>query len=422
MLALAAILASAASPQPDIFLISVDTLRADRLGCYGYELPTTPNLDRFAAESLLFEDAICEVPLTGPSFSSMLTSHFPRTTGATKNGIRIPDWAPTVPELLKTAGYETVCVQSNWTLKGKLCGLNRGFDVYDDDMDSKRWGVLKPERVGDDVLERALELLENRDTAKPLFAWFHFSDPHAPYKLHEDYNPWGTRTAHLDEVDSVRARYDSEVAFTDAQIAHLLEALPTKNRFIIFVGDHGESLYEHDYLGHGRRVHQTGLHVPLMINGPSIAPGRSDAPVRGIDVGTTLMAVAGLQPLKTMEGFNLLNQEVIARDRLRVVETYGGAVPQIAGIHGLLADKPPMRQSAIWAGWKLIQLGPETELYNLKSDPRELENHADDMPEKVAEMSAKIETWSEATLRSESDEATLNEDDVEALESLGYVD
>lgn len=420
MLALVALLASAASP--DIYLISVDTLRADHLGCYGYDLPTSPNIDRLAAESLLFEDFICEVPLTGPSFSSMMTAHYPRTTGATKNGIRIPDWAPTVAENLKDAGYETVCVQSNWTLKSKLSGLDRGFDVYDDDMDTKRWGVLKPERLGDDVLERSLILLEERDAAKPLFAWFHFSDPHAPYKMRKKYNPSGKRSATMNETDSARARYDSEIAFADAQIAQLIEAIPKENAFIVFVGDHGESLYEHDYLGHGRRIYQTGLHVPFMIHGPNIEPGRTDAPARGIDLGVTLLALAGIDPMKGMVGLNLLQSEAIPRDRMRVVETYGGAVPQISGVREMLENAPPMRQSVLHEGWKLIQLGPRTELYNLIDDPEELDNRAKEKPDRVDKLAKVIEAWSAAYKRGDSDEAALNEDDLEALDSLGYLD
>lgn len=420
MLALVALFASAASP--DIFLISVDTLRADHLGCYGYELPTSPNIDRFADGGLLFEDFICEVPLTGPSFGSMMTSQFPRTTGATKNGVRIPDWAPTVAETLQAAGYETVCVQSNWTLKRKLSGLDRGFDVYDDEMDSKRWGILKPERLGDEVLKRSLKLLEERDTSKPIFAWFHFSDPHAPYKMHEDYNPSGKRTSGMSEIDSVRARYDSEIAFTDSQIARLLEALPTENAYVVFVGDHGESLYEHDYLGHGRRIHQTGLHVPLIMRGPNIEPGRTDAPARGIDIGVTMLSLAGLEPAKAMQGANLQDFAAIPRNRVRVVETYGGAVPQIAGVRGMLANKPPMRQSVLWNDWKLIQLGPEIELFNLGADPEETDNRAKEHPERVAELTKLIDEWSSENQRGSADEAALNEDDLEALESLGYLD
>jgi arylsulfatase A-like enzyme len=420
VLALAALLATAASP--DIYLISVDTLRADHLGCYGYTLPTSPNIDRLAAESLLFEDFICEVPLTGPSFGAMMTSNYPRTTGATKNGIRIPDWAPTVAEHLKAAGYETVCVQSNWTLKSKLSGLDRGFDVYDDDMDSKRWGVLKPERLGDDVLERSLKLIEERDAAKPMFAWFHFSDPHAPYKMHSKYNPTGKRTSGMSETDSVRARYDSEIAFTDAQIAKLLEAIPTENAYVVFVGDHGESLYEHDYLGHGRRIYQTGLHVPFMIRGANIEPGRTAAPARGIDLGVTLLSLAGLDPVDGMKGLDLRDSRNVPHDRVRIVETYGGAVPQISGVREMLANKPPMRQSVLLEEWKLIELGPRTELYNISTDPGELENRAKEKPDHVAELSGLIEEWSAAHQRGDADEATLNEDDLEALESLGYLD
>ena len=123
-----------------------------------------------------------------------------------------------------------------------------------------------------------------------------------------------------------------------------------------------------------------------------------------------------------MLGLNLRNPQAIPHDRARVVETYGGAVPQIAGVRGLLADKPPMRQSVLLQKWKLIQLGPDTELYNLQADPAELVNLAKDRPEHVAELASLIEKWSLEYQSGDADEAALNDDDMEALESLGYLD
>ncbi|HNT88169.1 MAG TPA: sulfatase-like hydrolase/transferase, partial [Candidatus Hydrogenedentes bacterium] len=136
---------------PNVVLLSVDTLRADFLGCYGCPYPTSPHVDRLAAESLVFDDAVCEVPLTAPSMSSMLASRYPRMIGMTRNGLRLPAGIQTVAQEFQNAGYFTFCVQSNWTLKTKLSHIDRGFDVYDDHFHQKRWGILKGERSADEV-------------------------------------------------------------------------------------------------------------------------------------------------------------------------------------------------------------------------------------------------------------------------------
>lgn len=406
---------------PNVVFLSVDTLRADYLGFYGFEHNTSPNLDRLAAESLVFDDCICEVPLTAPSFGSMLTSRFPRMTGLTRNGLRMPADVPTVVESFRAAGYFTFCVQSNWTLKSELSGLDRGFDVYEDDFHKKRWGIVKSERYADEVTRIALEQLDTRNTAKPFFAWIHYSDPHAPYELHRDHRPIGGGLWFKKNRDKVRIKYASEVAFTDACIGTLLDALPRENTVIVFVADHGESLYEHDYLGHGRRIYRTEVRIPFMIHAAGIAPGRSNAPVRGIDLGPTLLGLAALAPVAGMLGRDILH-DVPEPNRVRVFETYGGAVPKLPGVHALMADKAPMRQGAILEGWKLILGGSQPELFYLPDDPGELNDLSAAEPERLKELQGLIETWDKRTGRGTNESASLNADDVSALEALGYVE
>lgn len=419
-MALSAAPSSDSAGQPNVVLLSVDTLRADRLGCYGYPLATSPRLDAFAKEALLFEEAICEVPLTSPSFGSMLSSRYPRMNGATRNGLRMPDLVPLVQEVFRNAGYQTFCVQSNWTLKGKLSGLNRGFDIYDEHFDRKRWGFIKPERRADEVSRIAREWLAARDPARPFFAWIHFSDPHAPYRQHRDYNPSGKRTPRRGKEQSVRARYDSEIAFTDQHIQEVLDALP-ENTCVVFVADHGESLYEHDYLGHGRRIHQTGLHIPLMIRAAGVSPGRSKVPARGTDIGPTLLGLAALPRPPGMLGLDLLHDSIPA-ERPRVIETYGGAVPHVPGAKALMADAKPLRQGVIEGGWKLILGGETPELYHLADDPQELQNLARRYPERVEKLRARITEWDASTSAGEGTGEKLSEEDVRALGSLGYLD
>ena len=419
LLSVLALLTAADAP-PNVVLLSVDTLRADRLGCYGYALDTSPNLDALAEKSLLFEDCVCEVPLTSPSMVSMLCSRYPRMTGVTRNGLPLPRGVPTVPERFKQAGYQTFCVQSNWTLKDKLSGLARGFDIYDDGFNKKRWGFIKAERDADEVTARALRLLDKRDKDKPFFAWFHYTDPHAPYNMHKKHNPSGKRAWLLKNVEKVRVKYDSEVAFTDAWIGPLLEALP-ENTALLFVGDHGESLYEHGYLGHGRRIYQHEMRIPLFIHAPNVKPGRSKAPARGIDIGPTLLGLAGIAPVAGMLGTDLLAAPP-APDRVRVVETYGGAVPKLPGAKTLMADAPPMRQGVLLEGWKLIINGRKRELYDLSTDPDELENLAAGDKERVAALEALIKAWDEATGHGDVLEEHLSAEDRRALDALGYLE
>jgi arylsulfatase A-like enzyme len=416
-----ALVLAASLSAPNVILISVDTLRADHLGFYGHTVATSPNLDRLAKESLVFDDMVCEVPLTGPSFTAMMTSRFPRSTGVTRNGIRLPEDVPTTAERFAAAGYETICVTSNWTLKSKLSGLDRGFGVYDDGFRKRRWVVLKSERDAKDVTDIAVEQLQARDNARPLFAWFHYSDPHAPYKYHDAFKVSTPEDYPDDPGAEEKARYDSEIAYTDAQIQRLVSALPMGETYIVFVGDHGESLREHDYLGHGRRMYQNNLHIPLFIHGPGLAPGRTSAPARGIDLGPTLLSLAGLDPVDGMIGQALLRTD-IDPDRLRVVETYGGAVLNLPGAREIMESMGPELQAVVVDGWKLIEGNDDVELYYLPEDPGELNNLAGADRDRVARLKKVIASWADAVTPSESEEADLDEEDIEALRSLGYVD
>lgn len=415
------VLITALLSAPNIVIVSMDTLRADHLGFYGHSHATSPTLDRLAESALVFDDMICEVPLTGPSFAAMMTSQHPRTTGVTRNGIQLPDNVSTVAEIFEGAGYETLCVTSNWTLKSRLLGLDRGFRTYDDGFKKKRWGILKSERDAKEVTELGLEALANRDKDRPLFAWFHYSDPHAPYKLRKGFKVSNEDDYPGDQGADIKVRYDSEIAYTDSFIEKLLAAVPKDNTYIIFVGDHGESLYEHDYLGHGRRIYQTGLKIPFMILGPEIEADRTHVPARGIDVGVTLLGLAGLEATSDMQGIDLLQADH-ATPRTRVVETYGGAVPNLPGAKALMADKDAQLQSVISGQWKLITDSERHELFDLGADPGELVNLADEHPERVEKLAAIIEEWSVATSSGESEDVALSDEDIAALEALGYIE
>ena len=406
--------------QPNLVLLSVDTLRADFLGCYGCEWDISPHIDAFAETSLVFENAQCEMPLTAPSFSAMFTSRYPRMVGVTRNGLRLDDSVPVITERIRSVGYHTFAVQSNWTLKGKLCGLNRGFDVYNDDLEQRRWGFYKGERSAEDVAGVALELLEQRPPNKPFFAWIHFSDPHAPYHYHREYSPVKKNLYKMERREQARVKYASEVAYTDHYIGEVLKALP-EHTIVLFAADHGESLYEHGYLGHGRDLYQPCMHVPMMIRAPGILPGRNHVPVGNMDVGPTLLGLLGIEKIPEMLGYNLV-ADSIPLDRVRFMETYGGAVPGLPGMKLLLEATSPLYQSVMCEGYKLVcpdDYSPA--LYFLPEDPEEKKNLAASNPDKLAALKTLLTSWDEHCGKGASTAADLLEEDREALKSLGYI-
>jgi arylsulfatase A-like enzyme len=407
---------------PNVVLISVDTLRADHLGAYGAPWNTTPHLDQLAVQSLLFTDAICEQPQTGPSLIAMHTGRVPRLTGAIRNGVPLPDATPTVAMLFQEAGYETAAIVSNWNLKPALSGLQRGFNHYDADFGKGLWGGEKHEMTGDEVTERAIAWLDTRDTAKPMFFWVHYMDPHAPYKKKRGFERQiYDQATPQHRIDPPEARYRTEVAFVDQQIQRLLASLPREDTYIVFTADHGEGLGEHGEWGHSRNLYQTTMHIPLLIAGPGLTPGRRTAPVRGIDVGTTLLGLAGLKTPESMLGNDLLkNQPDPAAPR--IIETYGGSVPRGEDVREALATRPPHRQAIVLDGWKLIRNGDGSrELYLLASDPGETRNLLDKHPERAAEMEALLETWHQQTPRNQSTAKDLSETDLKMLEAQGYL-
>lgn len=418
---IALLCACAAQAAPNVLLLSVDTLRADFLGCYGSEWDLTPNLDSLAEKSLVFDDAVCETPLTGPSFAAMMTSRYPRMVGATRNGMRISDDARVVAEQFHEAGYFTFAVQSNWTLRGRLCGLDRGFERYDDKLDQRRWGFYKGERRAEEVTAAALQILRERPEDRPFFAWVHYSDPHAPYRYRSEYSPITRGLRNMNRSERVRVKYACEVAYTDTHIGKLLQALP-EGTHIFFVADHGESLYEHDYLGHGRYLYQTCLHIPMMIYRPGRAPGRTDQPAQVMDTGPTLLALAGLNPWNSMLGRNLLG-DPLPSDRPRFMETYGGAVPRLPGAKALLRHTSPTHQAVLKEGWKLIQ--PQSgipELYFLPDDPGESRNVLHGNESKLAELRDLLALWNKSHPRGAENAAELSNEDIEALQALGYIE
>jgi len=328
---------------PHVFLITVDTLRADRLGAYGSRRNLTPRLDELAEASLVFDQAYSAAPLTLPSVSSLLTGRHPSVTGVTSNLGIVPETVPTLATRLRDHGWRTGAVVSNFALR-PVTRLDRGFDRYDDRLDRVELNRVHPERIAGETRAAALRLLDELVAAdgNPVFLWVHFQDPHGPYTPPDGYlertieaaraAPDGRRRLPLApsgsglgaipkyqvlgnerEAAFYRASYDAEVLYTDAEIGALLDGIGDRGlleeAIVVFATDHGEGLGESDYwFAHREYLIYPLVHVPLMIRAPGVAPGRRSDLASLLDVFPTLLGLLGLER-ETGEGRDLLRDE-----------------------------------------------------------------------------------------------------------------
>lgn len=283
----------------NVLLVTLDTTRADRIGCYGYPQAATATLDRLATRGLLFENAFAGVPLTLPSHATILTGLHPPEHGIRVNGRhRLSAAIPTLADILRNRGYRTAAFIASAVLDRRF-GLDRGFDLYDDRMQPPRRGTraADAENPADIIAERVIAWLARQDGKAPFFAWVHFFDPHAPYEPPAPY-----RTGATDP-------YDGEIAFMDAQLGRLLESLRERpsladNTLILVCGDHGEAFGEHEEYGHGMLLYEPTMRVPFLIvppDGVSLAMRIAEA-VALVDVAPTILAALEVKPLRPMSG------------------------------------------------------------------------------------------------------------------------
>jgi arylsulfatase A-like enzyme len=292
---------------PNILLITVDTLRADHLSAYGYHVKTSPYIDALAAEGVRFARDYTTIPLTGPSHLSMLTGRYPQEIGVLRNGVGPSDNEATtpLPLVLKKYNYRRAAFISAWPLTSHLTHLDRWFNHFDEDL-GRRYQLFNSSRYAEDVTPRAMKWLQaHYKGKKPFFLWVHYFDPHSPY-IFRDYfqpkarkgiapvaNPW------RDDDMSQRIRdYDSEIYYTDHYIGQLLTELETlglkDSTLVVLTGDHGESLGGHGYVGHGRHLYESTLHVPLIFRWPGhVVSGKVvQTPVSSVDLAPTILDVA----------------------------------------------------------------------------------------------------------------------------------
>ena len=357
--------ASSGSPaalrHANVLLVTIDTLRADRVGAYGSRAGLTPTLDRLAAEGVRIDRAYAHVPLTLPSHTTLMTGALPFTNGVRDNGsFRFDGQRPTLATALKGAGYRTGAFVASFVLDARF-GLNAGFDDYDDRNGSRSAGgdLAVLERRADDMVDAALAWIGPASpAATPWFAWLHLYDPHDPYDPPE---PFKSRLA--------GDAYGGEVAFADAQIGRALQTLRERGQLdrtlVVVAADHGESLGEHQERTHGLFVYDATTRVPLLLWAPAaLAPAVVRGPVGLVDVMPTVLDLVGVPrcPATGAVSWPAARGQPV-EDRDVYLEALNA---------NLTRHWAPL--TALVAGtMKFIDL-PEAELYDLAADPGETRN------------------------------------------------
>ncbi|MEW6443341.1 MAG: sulfatase [bacterium] len=433
--------AAAASALPDIVIISLDTTRADHLSLHGYPLSTTPNLERIGKGGIVFEQARTVVPLTGPSHASMFTSLYPHQHGCFRNGIPLRKDVLTLARILKERGYDTAAFVSSWTLKGTLCGLDSGFRLYREDF-TQRYSLINREQPADEVARAVAGFLDSGEHWRPLFLFVHFFDPHAPYRRHP--GPWealGKQAGDLGlDLPRTVLEYDNELAYMDHHLGLLLETLERRglleSGLVWIVGDHGESLGEHGYTGHGRRVYEQMMHVPLVLLARRWAARTAVVKevVSTLDIVPTTLGFLGksaplgdpAEVLCAFEGMDLsghLVQGTTVPSRRLYFETFKGTLRRFTPIFAKDAPDHPLFMGYYENNMKYIlgsSSGREVEIYDLKSDPGETRNMRSRSGASFSP--AELLSWFQQGRSPHAVKVDLSPDDVETLRSLGYID
>ena len=386
-----------------VVLITLDTVRADRLGAYGYAPARTPNLDALARNGVRFDDATAPAPITGPSHAAILTGMLPGRFGVRDNAITpLPDAATTLAERLSRNGVATGGFVGAFILD-RPYGFAQGFETFSGGFDRVDSGnETNAERPANAVVDDALRWLGTVGRGRPFFAWIHLYDAHVGYHPPPPFAP----------------DYDGEIAFVDAQVGRLLEALrarpPQDHPAVIVVGDHGESLGEHGEDEHGVFLYDAVLRVPLIVSGAGIDGQRVVAEqVRALDVMPTILDLLGVMSSPT-DGSSLMPL-LRGQPRKEVPASYSESY--YPKLHYGWSELRAIRAD----GWKAVD-APKPELYNLREDPGERHNLYASHPALAARMLAEA-TRIGRELGGNTAAAARGPDreTLERLRSLGYV-
>jgi arylsulfatase A-like enzyme len=404
-----------AASKPNLILITLDSTRADRMGFLGAKGAHTPNLDRLAGESIVFEHAYAQAPGSVVSHASILSGAYPQSTGMTEIGGTLPSSLPYLPNLLKSQGYRTAAFVGSIDLdpwNGLAQGFDRGFPTYDAGYRPAIPGDARPpltERRGDQVAARAIAWLDH-NAQQQFFIWIHISDARAH-----------------------RASYNSAISAADAAIGKLLSALQQRNIYgntaVIVVADHGESLGAHGEDAHGVFLYDETIHVPLLIKLPTSrgakpatarVSAKVSAKVRLVDIAPTLLEIAAIPVPSQMQGQSLL----------RIAKSKSGGSGS-----GMNGDQPVYSRADLpqrgfgwsplesWRAGKYLYIrAPRPELYDLTADPGATHNLAQSSKATLDTMAAQLETFDRHfSGEAGKSSAELSSSEMQKLASLGYV-
>lgn len=422
--------AFASAARPNVLVISVDTLRSDRLSSYGYGRPTTPAIDSLLRSGVRFANARTVEPLTGPAMASMLTSRYPHDHGMTRNALKIRPGLSSVSKLLRRNGYITTAFVSNWTLARDVSGLHEHFHLYEEVLTRKRWlGMFKEEAEAEDVTEAVVTWLGDQKSGdQPWFAWAHYTDPHAPYLFRSEF---------ADQLGLPRSasrhsqsdRYDTEIAATDAAIGRLLEFVKRRiddETLIIFTADHGENFGEHGAWGHGRHLWEDAVRIPFGITWKGrVKPRVIAEAARIIDIAPTILGLLDIEAPSVFMGHDwsdVLTAGAPAPQLITFMQAHRGAVlpgrnPDGAREKGLL--EVAVIEGNVKTFW--IPRSRRVLAFNLATDPREML----DIGASASEASTVLDSWmadvSQKLRRQAELPAALDSEAIEKLRALGYL-
>lgn len=437
--------------RPNLVLITLDTTRADHLGCYGYARAHTPNLDAFASSGARFDHTRAVANVTLPAHAAILTGHCPQSLGVPRNSFPLPGHIPTLAQILATEGYSTAAFVSASVLSSDL-GLGRGFEVYDEAFSLQEMG-RDQRRAAATTKAARVWLADLVDAGAPYFLWVHYFDPHFPYTPPAPYDTlyggdydgpadgsmsylatiWGQGTPRSEPTAADLTRlvdlYDGEIAYLDHALGPLLDAVDSveteRSTVVAITADHGESLVEHDYLfNHGLHVYEPSVNVPLLVRfapQAGIAAGTVvSAPTQNMDLFTTFLVAAGATSSDASSGTDLaaLAREQHPGARLLFTEA---ALPLAAedAYPGVYQNLHKSQCVTDWP-WKLIVTPFERrrQLYRLDVDAGELHDLSAVESERVRALSAAIQQWREQRRRGA---AIVHPRNLRRLRSLGYV-
>jgi len=412
----------------NLLLITVDTLRADFLGCYGYSQDISPNIDALAQDGVLFADALSVIGKTGPSFASLFSSLYPPSHGARRNGVRMRQDVPVLPQLLTERGYTTGAFVTNWTLKDRLSGVARGFHHFDEEFNLQRNSFGAEERDAKSVTKAALSWLVEQDLSRSVLLWVHYSEPHNPFELQGAYAPQQPPKEERRNGWLKRWKYASEIAFTDEWIGRLLKGvaghLETQNTIVVFLSDHGESFGEHGYWGHGKNTHWPNLRIPWVIKGPGLPPGRRvETPASIVDVVPTILDLLGHAPLEGASGRSLASAWSGAAQDVDPLRYSIGERATALTKKGRSTYNHPLAISAQTPSVKAIYNFSRRELryYDLRTDILELDPLEQSPVELRPPLGRLLSDWYKNLPKFEQRHGELSPEDTKQLRSLGYL-